>query len=260
MVVFNQILDPLLHPLLDATGPFWTLFSVSLFVSLLTTLVYKFTTDQTRLKQLKADMRRYQKKLSANKNNPEKALKIQKDMMKLNGELMRQSLKSTLYTFLPILLFFGWMQANLAFAPLLPNESFNVTVSFNEGVVDKALLVLPDELSSNSSLSQVPLKGVISWQIIGPSGLYDASIQIGDEEHFFSILISDAIEYVDPVNQVKDSSYIDTITLSNDKLRVFLTVPGLNSLPWIKNLNWFWAYFLFSIIFSMTLRKVLKIA
>lgn len=260
-MVFNQVLDPLLRPLLNALGPFWTLLIVSIFVSLLTTLVYKYATDQTRLKALKADLKRYQKKLTAaSKDNPEKALKIQKDVMKLNGEYMKHSMKSTLYTFLPIILFFGWLSANLAFAPLLPNQEFTINVTVPQGVTDAATIVLPAGLISSSNLTQDIIDGVVSWRVSGTSGFYDISIQIADEEQFVSLIISDKIEYVTPVHEFKDSTYFSSITISNKKLLLFEGIPLLGSIPWIKTFGWFGAYFLFSIIFSTALRKALNLA
>ncbi len=260
-MVLNQILDPVLRPLLDSLGPFWALFVVSIFVSLLTTLVYKYATDQTKLKALKADLKRYQKKLTAaSKDNPEKALKMQKEVMKLNGEYMKQSLKSTLYTFLPIILFFGWLQANLAFAPLLPDMLFDVSATLPEGVEEPVILVLSEGLTSSSNLTQLPVDGTVSWSIKGPEGLHDASIRIAEEEQFFSFIISEKVAYIDPLTEFDDSPYISSIVVGNEKLLLFEGIPLLGSIPWIKTFGWFGAYFLFSIIFSTALRKALKLA
>ncbi|MCA9477540.1 MAG: DUF106 domain-containing protein [Nanoarchaeota archaeon] len=259
-MVLNQILEPLLRPLLDSVGPFWTVFIVSITVSTLTTLVYKFTTDQHHLRSLKADLKRYQKKLSAQKNNPEKALKIQKDLMKVNGEYMKHSLRSSLYTFLPIILFFGWLSANLAYAPLLPGEPFTVNVSLPAGVTDAATINLPDGITTTDNLTQKPNERTVSWTLSGDVGHYDASIQIGEEEQFFSFIISDKISYVNPLTTFDSSTYFSSIQLSNQKLLIFENVPLLKSIPWISSFGWFGAYFLFSIIFSTSLRKALNLA
>lgn len=260
-MVLNQVLEPLLRPLLDSTGSFWTLLLVSIFVSLLTTLVYKYTTDQNHLKSLKADLKRYQKKISdASKKNPEKALKLQKDVMKLNGEYMKHSMKSTLYTFLPIILFFGWLSANLAFAPLMVDQPFDVTLNLPEGVSEPATLMLVDGLSTQDTLTQNSTSGQVNWSVSGKEGLYDVSIKVADEEQFFQILISSSANYLPPVTEFDESAYFSSIVLGNEKLLLFDGIPLLGSIPWIKTFGWFGAYFLFSIIFSTSLRKALKLA
>ena len=259
-MVLNQILEPILRPLLDSTSPFLALLIVSLFVSLLTTIVYKFATDQDKLRSLKADLKRYQKKMTANKDNPEKALKIQKDVMRVNGEYMKQSLRSTLYTFLPIILFFGWLQANMAFMGLPPGELFEVTVELPEGIDESVTLVLAEGLTSPQNLTKASENSIVSWDIQGDAGIYDSSIQVGEEEHFFSFIISDKVEYIAPVNQVEDSALVSTISVGNEKLLIFEGIPLLGSIPWIKTFGWFGAYFLFSIVFSTVLRRALKLA
>ena len=219
-----------------------------------------FATDQDKLRSLKADLKRYQKKMTANKDNPEKALKIQKDVMRVNGEYMKQSLRSTLYTFLPIILFFGWLQANMAFMGLPPGELFEVTVELPEGIDESVTLVLAEGLTSPQNLTKASENSIVSWDIQGDAGIYDSSIQVGEEEHFFSFIISDKVEYIAPVNQVEDSALVSTISVGNEKLLIFEGIPLLGSIPWIKTFGWFGAYFLFSIVFSTVLRRALKLA
>jgi len=53
--------------------------------------------------------------------------------MQTNSKYMMQSMKSTFITFLPIILIFGWMNANIAYEPLFPNEEFTIDAVFNRG-------------------------------------------------------------------------------------------------------------------------------
>ncbi|MBN1175914.1 DUF106 domain-containing protein [Candidatus Woesearchaeota archaeon] len=259
MTFFDTALDPILRPLLTL-GPLLTILIISLIVSLITTFIYKYATDQTKLRKLKADMKRYQKKAMASKDDPEKAMKMQKEMMKLNGEYMRSSMKSMLYTFLPILLFFGWLGANLAFAPIVPGVPFNVSATFESGVSGSVDLVLPVGLTMSDNLTK-PVQEVVSWNnISGPAGTYDLSvIHSSGEEQFFSVLITDKQKYVSP-EHLLESDIFKSVNVGNKKLYLFRSIPVFNKIPLIKNFNWFWTYFLFSIIFSTTLRKVLKLA
>lgn len=259
MTFFETALDPILRPLLNL-GPLLTILIISLVVSLLTTVIYKYATDQTKLRKLKADMKRYQKKAMASKDDPDKAMKMQKEMMKLNGEYMRSSMKSMLYTFLPILLFFGWLGANLAFAPILPGASFDVSATFESDVVGNVTLVLPDSLSTTDILTK-PVQEVVFWNnISGPAGTYDLSVvHSSGEEQLFTVLISDKQEYIPP-EHLLESNVFKSVVVGNEKLYVFRSVPVFNLIPLVKNFNWFWAYFLFSIIFSTALRKALKLA
>lgn len=259
MTFFESALDPVLRPLLSL-GPLATIFIVSLVVSAITTIVYKYATDQNKLRKLKADMKRYQKKAMASKNDPDKAMQYQKEMMKLNGDYMRSSMKSMLYTFIPILLFFGWLGANLAFAPLMPDTPFNIQANLQSDVAGSVTLVLPPELSSTDVLTKNVSQVIVWSNISGPAGNYDLSVfHSSGEEQFFNILITEDQAYVSP-EHVLESSIFKSVTVSHNKLYIFRNIPVLGNFPIFKNLNWFWTYFLFSIIFSTSLRKLLKLA
>ena len=259
MTFFQTALDPVLRPLLSL-GPLLTILIISLVVSLITTFIYKFATDQTKLRKLKADMKRYQKKAMASKDDPEKAMQLQKEMMKMNGEYMRSSMKSMLYTFLPILLFFGWLGANLAFAPLMPGAPFDVQANFDAGVNGTVTLVLPPNVTTSDSLTK-DVSSTVTWtNISGPTGTYDFSVvHSSGEEQFFTVLITDKQRYVPP-EHLLESDVFKSVVVGNKKLYIFRKIPVFNQIPLIKNLNWFWTYFLFSLIFSTSIRKFLKLA
>ncbi|MCF7798706.1 EMC3/TMCO1 family protein [Candidatus Woesearchaeota archaeon] len=257
-----NILDPVLGPLLQWAGPFATLLIVSIIVSVFTTLIHMFATDQEKLKRLKADMKRYQAKLKTLKDSPEKAMKVQKDLMKLNGEFMKSSFKTTFYTIIPLLIFFGWLGANLAFAPLVPNTSFNVSATFQEEVSGQVSLVVPDNLTVLSNLTQTTINDAATWTgIKGPKGSYELSLlhESSGEEQFFLVTISEDVIYEDPVVLV-NSEIFKKITIGNEKLYVFRNIFLFKDLPLIKNAGWLGAYILFSLIFSTALRKALKLA
>lgn len=260
-MVLASLLDPILNPLLPL-GPFWVILIISLVIALFTTFIYKYATDQHKLRKLKADLKRYQKKAqAAQKDNPEKAMQIQKDMMKLNGQYMKASFKSTLYTFIPVLIFFGWLGAHLAFVPLMPGDSFSITAQLQPNVNGTFILNLPDELSAPVTVLN-PINDSVIWSnITGPEGTYELSILHNEtgEEHFFSLMIS-PYNYVNPVNLISDSKIFSSIDIDQRKLYVFRTIPVLKDFPWIKNWGWLGSYILFSIIFSTVLRKILKLA
>jgi len=113
MVVTN-LLDPVLRPLLNLPI-FWVVAILSTSISFIITIVYKLMTDQNLMKQLKDEMKELQNEMKELRNNPEKMMEVQKKAMQTNSKYMMQSMKSTLITFIPIILIFGWMNANIAY-------------------------------------------------------------------------------------------------------------------------------------------------
>ena len=262
-MALNEILDPVLRPLLDIS-PFFTVFIISFVLGIATTVVYKYTTNQTHLREVKAQLKKLQTKVKKLKDQPEKMMAAQKDVLKLNGEYMKSSLKSTLYTFLPLIIIFGWMTANLAWMPIMPNDGFGVNVELEKGTVGSLELILPDSLVLTEGEARKELSNnKMSWGgIAGPAGEHTVSVKHypSEEEVFATLLITEEQRYLNPITIVRDSDIFNQVTIEHEKLLIFAGIPVLENFPILKNMNWFWGYFLFSIIFSTASRKIMKVA
>jgi uncharacterized membrane protein (DUF106 family) len=103
----HSILDPTAGALImwDVTKGTLILF---LIISLFMTIIQKFATDQKTLKMLKEEQKEIQKEVQKYKENPEKALEINKRNMKLMGDMMSLNMKSSFITMIPLVLLFRW--------------------------------------------------------------------------------------------------------------------------------------------------------
>ena len=100
MGLFNfldYILDPILSPLLNLP-PFWAMLILSLIISVIITIIYKYTTDQKELKVIKEKQKKLQKQIKASSKEPEKVAKLNKELMSLSGSQMKQSFSSMIWT------------------------------------------------------------------------------------------------------------------------------------------------------------------
>lgn len=259
-MAFYELLNPILNPLLQL-GVFNAILLISLIVSLITTLVYKFVTDQKKLKELKDKTKEYQNKLKTIKDNPQKSLEVQQEMMSVNLEYMKASFKPMFITIIPLLLFFGWLGATLAYVPLDTGVPFDVTVILNKDISGEIELNLPEQLSTKDNLTKT-YDGELNWTIVAKEyGTYDLKFTHKEtgEERIVSIIVTNDQKYISPIHQI-DSKIFKIIAVQHQKLIVFKDIYLLNKIPWIKNFGWLGAYILFSIIFSTTLRKIMKIS
>jgi uncharacterized membrane protein (DUF106 family) len=90
---------------------------IAFLVTLVMTLVTKKFTNQSRMKELKDIQKACQIKLKENKDNVQEIEKAQKQMMECSMEMMKHSMKPTLITLIPLLLFFVWVRG--IFTPVL---------------------------------------------------------------------------------------------------------------------------------------------
>lgn len=81
---------------------------VVLAITLLTTIVQKYGTDQEALKELKKEQKEISRQMKEFKAHPEKLMELQKKQFKLMPKQMKLSMRAMAYTGIPFILFFRW--------------------------------------------------------------------------------------------------------------------------------------------------------
>jgi uncharacterized membrane protein (DUF106 family) len=246
--MFESIFNPIFGPLLKLPI-LWAIIIVSLVLALLMTLIYKWMTDQHLMKILKEDIKKFQAQIKEFKHDPKKVMEIQKRAMETNMKYMMHSMKPTLITFIPMIIIFGWMHAHLAYAPIIPSQEFVTTFMVEEGITGSVILNAPElEILSNSS--QEIAEGKASWKVKGKSGEYLLEYLFMGQTFTKDLLITNQQEYKEPVKTIKESG-VQAIEIEHEKI-----IP-LRIFGW--KIGWLGTYIIFSVIFSMSLRKLLKL-
>lgn len=97
-------------------------FSIAIFsvlVTLVSTLVQKWLTNQEHLKTLKARQKELQAKMKKSKD-PTLLQEINKEMMEITMVMFKSSMKPMFVTFIPFILLFGWLRG--IYVPALGNN------------------------------------------------------------------------------------------------------------------------------------------
>ena len=121
----NPILNPILNPLLtlvnDPNNPMFGailgVFILSTIIAFLITLANKLLVDQDRLQYLQKEMKEYQQEMmKAQKSGDPKQMKEmqkkQAKFMSIQKEMMFNSFKPMIVTFVPIIIVFYWLAVN----------------------------------------------------------------------------------------------------------------------------------------------------
>lgn len=230
----------------------WIIIIISFLISLLSTLVYKWVTDQDKLKRIKKEVKELQADMKEHKNDQKKMMKIQQEMLSKNGEMMKQSFKPMLFTIIPLFIVFGWMSATLAYQPLMPNQPFTVTASlastYPGNLSQINLSAIPKNLNITRDSAFEPKDKEVRWIVQGSQeGKYTLLIKGQSFKQTKEILITTQKKYDSPSATFKDSP-LKKIIVGNKEVK---TVFGL---------SWFWMYLIASLVFSLVLKKVLDVA
>ncbi|HII65757.1 TPA: DUF106 domain-containing protein [Candidatus Woesearchaeota archaeon] len=248
-----SFLDPFLGPLFRLPS-FLALLIFSLLVSLLITLIYKYTTNQSLMKQLKGEIKEFQKEMKELKDKPGEVMRVQKEAMKTNLKYMSMSMKSTLITFIPIIFIFGWMNTHLAFEPIQQGDQFSTTVHFTRPMADgQVSLKVPDGLSIDGSATKdISGDSIIFTLKAGKEGTYTLDYIYKGQSYLQEVIVTSERAYADRLvkTTVKDSD-IKSLEINYQKHIV------LNLLGW--KMGWLAVYIILSIAFSLGLRKLMKV-
>lgn len=250
-VMVNSILDPALSPLLKL-GPFWAIVIISVLVSVLTTLVYKWVTDQARMKDIREKTQALQKEIKAvSKTDPKKAFELQKKMFEMSKEQMMSSFKPMIITLLPLLIIFGWLNTHLGYEPLQPDKEFTTIAAFEKNVAGNVSIAAP-RLEVLDDKTRTVRDGSSAWRLKGAPGTYDIEYTFMGKTYLQSVVIQEPEKngYKQPVTRIGDG-LVKTLSVDLKKIEV------MNIFGW--KLGWLGTYIIFSLIFSMGLRKALRV-
>ena len=247
---YYDFLNVLFAPLLKLPA-LWAVISLSLIISFLIMIITKYTTDQALMKKLKEDLKEYQNQMKGLKNNPAKTIEVQKKAMEVNMKYMMHSFRPTLITFIPIILIFGWMSSTFAYQPISPQQDFNATVFFAENTNGEANLSATEGINIIGNNTQKIENSKATWALKGSEGEHILEFSYNGEKQQKSVLITSSIRYIDPNKKIANSA-IKLIQISNKKL----VVLPIGYRDWF---GWLGTYILCSIIFTMILRKFMKV-
>jgi len=253
MAIAIKILSPILDPLLSLPI-LWIIIILAFVISLIITLAYKLMTNQSLMKDLKEEMKELQKEMKELRNDPQKMMEVQKKSMQTNMKYMSHSMRATLVTFIPIILIFGWMNASIAFQPILPDETFTIDANFAKNAYGQTKLIAPEGIEILDNETQEITDGKATWTLKGQEGDYinENALQIpfNDNTEYIDLIITTEQRYAQVLKTSRNPP-LKSIKINNQEKIV------LNLFGW--EVGWLGTYIIFSIIFSMLIRKILKV-
>ncbi|VVB82168.1 Uncharacterised protein [uncultured archaeon] len=118
----HYVLDPSAGALLN-----WNLtigmIVVVFIITLITTLIQKYTTDQNALRELRKEQKILQEEMKIHKDHPEKLNELSKKQLEAIPKTFRLTSRAVLFTGIPFILFFRWFY-----------DFFNVLTVANNGI------------------------------------------------------------------------------------------------------------------------------
>ena len=135
--------------------------------------------------------------------------------------------------------------------PILPGQEFTTTVVFEENVNGIIELSVPEGFIVNGDAKKEVEGNMVKWVLSGNEGEYLLEYIFDGKTYNKEVLISET-RYKEPIKKVK-GEIIKSIEVEHKK-KILLTIPGVG---W--KIGWLGTYIIFSIMFSILIRKVIKV-
>jgi uncharacterized membrane protein (DUF106 family) len=249
------ILDPVLGWSL-AFPALLGIFLLSLIVTLISNLIYKFTTNQAEMKSLKDQIEQYRKKIKDAKDDPKKMMKLNNEAMSVNMKYLSKSMKPMLFTFLPIILIIGWMNANYAYEELTPGDALIISAQVREGFSGELVLDGPS-LQTPRVVSPIVQGedglGTASFAVQGATGSHDFTILYNDNNYGGNsgqVLFGES----PTVAEFAGKGPLESITVDYPRVK---PLGSFSLFGWEP--GWLSVYIILSIALSFSTRKLMKL-
>jgi uncharacterized membrane protein (DUF106 family) len=222
--------------------PFLAITLVSLGLSALITIIYRFLTKPGEIRKIKGDMKFYKGKMNEAKKAGDKAKMSEyaSEMLKASQKQFRMSMKPMLVTMMMFLLLLGWLNSNFG----------GVTADFSGDT--EAVFAYGGE--EHATTYEAKEDGFVTGVDFNDDGTFSEDERFENGEVF---TYRDAFWKPGPMME----GFLMFATPKEDSVRFEMFVLELPfSLPLIGSyLSWFWWYIFISIPSTIILRKALGV-
>lgn len=242
--------------------PIVSLAVVSLVTAAAMLVVFKRTSDQTRLAAVKRlihaglfEIRLFNDDLLA-------IMRAQLEILRHNATYLRLSLVPMLWVIVPLVLLIAQLQFLYGYAPLQPGERALLKVQLRDNSAGDVSLEVPAALHLDTPAVRLPGAKEVVWRLRPTqAGEYDVQVKVGPDSYTKQIQVAGGVVRRSPVRL--ESSLVNQLLYPSEPplpdnapvtaITVAYREQDLEVYGW--SLNWMVWYFALSLIFAFALRK-----
>jgi hypothetical protein len=262
--LFGIIVKPL-----GTINPLWSLTLFSLVIGIIALVIFRYTSEQQKIRESKNKIRANIYELSLFKDELSIVLSSQKNIFIYNLRYMKYAVKPMLFMMIPFALILIQMESWYGHRPLRPNEQAIVSLKLRDGS-DK----LPDvKLSSGSGIAietpplRIPDQKEIDWRIRAKEpGTHDLIFNLAGDEVRQKVIVSDkGLFQISPVASV--SGIWNTLLNPAQKplpknspaeqITIDYPAGSVGVLKW--HVHWLVVVFVLSIVFGFALKGFFRV-
>ena len=267
--LFGKIFDALFYPL-RSMSPWIGMTVVSFLTGLLMLFVFKWTSNQKGIKQVKNKIKAHLLELRLYKDSLAISLQAQGNILRCNLRYIGYSVKPMMVMILPLILILIQLNFWFGYQSLTTNQSALLKVKLKENQ-NPMQISLEIEPSPELNLETPPLRieefKEINWRFSAKEqGIHQLTLTIDGETVTKRVSVAQkALSKISPLktgkNFIKQVLYPTESPIKGDvpveSIEIQYPTQSMNLFGW--NLHWLIVYFVLSIIFGFAFKGVFKV-
>lgn len=189
--LFNLLIAPF-----ESLNPLWFLTFISLLIGILMLMVYRYTSNQSGIRETKNKIRAYIFELRLFKDELAIVLSAQKKILTYNLRYMGYALKPMLFMIIPLAIILIQLEGWYGYKALLPGESALVSLKLSNSdpqVMAGITLTTDKGLQIDSPALRIPSEGEVSWRIRAKElGKHNLTFHVEDRSFQREVVVSDS--------------------------------------------------------------------
>lgn len=261
---FNILITPFKN-----IDPLWSLALFSLIIGIIMLIIFRYTSDQQKIRETKNKIRAYIFELSLFKDEIGIVLSSQKNILIYNLRYIKYAVKPMLFMMIPLAVILIQMDSWYGYRPLRPDESAIVSLKLHGGSEE-----LPDvRLTSDKGITietpplRIPDQNEVDWRIRAKeTGEHDLTFNVSGEEIRQKVLVSEkGLVQISP--EASASSLWDKLLNPAQKplpenslaeqIRIDYPAGSVGILKW--HVHWLVVVFVLSIVFGFALKGLFRV-
>lgn len=263
---FNLVITPF-----KAMDPIWSLALFSLLIGIIMLIIFRYTSDQQKIRETKSKIRAYIFELSLFKDEIGIVLSAQKNIFIYNLKYIKYALKPMLFMMIPLVLILIQLESWYGHRPLKPDESAIVSVKLHEGghSLSDIKLTAGDGIMVETPPLRIPDQNEIDWRIRArETGDQYLTFNVPGEEIRQKVIVSEkGLVQVSPLASASASGFTDALlnpalrSLPGDspveQIRIDYPAMSIEIYKW--HVHWLVIVFVLSIVFGFALKGLFRV-
>lgn len=261
---FNLIISPF-----KSIDPIWSLALFSLLIGVLMLVIFRYTSNQQKIRETKSKIRAYIFELSLFKDDLGTVLSAQKNILIYNLRYIKYALKPMLFMIIPVVIILIQLESWYGHRPLRPDETAIVSLKLRYGVepIPDITLTAGEGINIETPPLRIPDNREVDWRIRAEApGAHELKFRMPGQDITRKVIVSNnGLAQISPLVSASDTKDI----LLNPALkplpggsiveRLSIDYPANKIEIYKWHVHWLVVVFVLSIAFGFALKGLFKV-